>query len=149
MTRIMDAIQWSGQPVISLFVVTDSDSAPPIDDGLIAVASSVQSYNLVDNAGIMSGLHTYEYDLTFATVPPDLEDGLGDLLRQACMSGARVAWLGLEGSFDFLHILEDDVSDQIYGVCIEQGEPVIELDDEVLRSPTWRTQLRKARRTLQ
>ena len=57
---------------------------------------------------MLGGLRTYEYDITLDTIPVGFREGLQVLLARACASGARLAWLGLEGSFDFQHLLSEE-----------------------------------------
>ena len=79
--------------MITLFIVTESNAAPGLDGSTLgAMASSVPVYHLEDQAGVLSELNTYEYDLMFESMPEDLEAGLKDLLGEACSRGALVAW---------------------------------------------------------
>src|ERR1700760_2035849 len=102
MTSLREALQWSGKPVVSLFVVAPA-GAPAVDTAGIENLCAVREYPLEDADGVFKGLHTREYDLTLDALPEPLKPLLEEVLRRGCRSGARVAWLGLEGSFDFEH----------------------------------------------
>jgi len=147
MSRILDALGWSGAGfTVNLFVVTSASAPLPLgfETGTVH-PTSVRTYVLEDENRVLGGLQTYEYDLQFETLPPALESYLGECLRQACSGSARVAWLAFEGSFDFGYILAEPVADQIYGICVAGGAPVVVLDDSTLGSSAWKDKLSRLR----
>lgn len=148
MTGLRDALQWSGKPVISLFVVAPKGASRQIDVTGLEGVTSVRRYALEDESRVLGDMETYEYDLTMEALPDSMEGVLEELLRRACRAGGRVAWLGLEGSFDFQHILTADVAEQIYGVCVDETELEVALDNEARTASAWREQLAAARRAL-
>ena len=146
MSRVLDAITWSGVPVVSLFVVSATDE--PTIDFTGWPASDVRVYRLEDEAGVLAGRSTYAYDVSLESVPSQLDELLVGTLRQACAADHRVAWFAFEGSFDFGHLLTDDVADQVFGVCVGGREPEVALTDAVLGSEGWKAKTRLARSRL-
>lgn len=149
-SRVSDALTWSGdRPVVSLFVVVDGKDKPipPALESTDSTAATVRTYHLEDEQNVLIGFSMYEYDLELDEIPPDLEAFLSELLRRACDIG-RVAWVGFEGSFDFEHLLVDEVADQIFGVCVCGSEPEVALKGSVLDSDEWKATLRVVRSSL-
>jgi hypothetical protein len=148
--HIVDALGWSGSGyTVNVFVVTDSPTPPlPRFETGTMHPSSVRSYYLEDEERVLGGLRTYEYDLDFKELPGELRSYLEECLRQACDGGAKLAWLGFEGSFSFDYLLADQVADQIYGVCATGSEPTVVLDDATLVSASWKTELSRFREGL-
>jgi len=103
---------------------------------------------LEDEDRVLGGLRTYEYALDFKELPGELRSYLEECLRQACDGGAKLAWLGFEGSFSFDYLLADQVADQIYGVCTANGELLVALDDATLTSDSWKVELSRFRASL-
>jgi hypothetical protein len=147
MGRILEAIGWTGTGyTVILFVVTSSPTPLSLDFETETVhPSSVRIYILEDENQVLGGLHTHEYDLRFEELPRELGLYLGDCLRQACTGGAGFAWLAFEGSFNFDYILNDQVADQIYGICAAGSEPIVVLDDAIQASSAWKDELSRLR----
>jgi len=149
-SRTFDALGWSGSGyTVSVFVVVDSLTPPPLRFETETVRPfSVRTYYLEDEEHVLGGLRTYEYDLSFKELPRGLRSYLEDCLRQACDSGAKLAWLAFEGSFSFEYILTNEVADQIYGVCATNSKPVVALDDAMRESTPWKAELNRFRESL-
>ncbi len=148
--HIVDALGWSGSGyTVNVFVVTDSPTPPLLrfENGTVR-PTSVRSYYLEDEERVLGGLRTYEYALDFKELPGELPSYLEECLRQACDGGAKLAWLGFEGSFSFDYLLADQVADQIYGVCTASGELLVALDDATLTSDSWKAELSRLRADL-
>jgi hypothetical protein len=147
---VLDALGWSGSGyTVSVFVVTDSPAPPLLRFETETVHPSlVRTYFLEDEERVLGESHTYEYDLNFTELPPELRSYLEECLRQACDGGAKLAWLGFEGSFSFDYLLADQVADQIYGVCTASGELLVALDDATLTSDSWKAELSRLRASL-
>jgi hypothetical protein len=147
MSRIRDALGWSGTDfTVTLFVVTSSPAPLSLGFEIGTVRpSSVGTFVLEDEDRVLGGLQTYEYDLLFNALPTELESYLRECLRQACSGGARFAWLAFEGTFSFEYILAEEFANQIYGVCVAGSEPVVVVDDSILASSEWKDDLRRMR----
>ncbi len=110
-------------------------------------ASEVRTYYMEDEDHVLGDLVVWEVDLDYATLPVDLEERLTSALRRLVEAGALVAWLGFEGSFDFEHILTEDVSNQVYGVTVDDWLR-INLGDERWTDLTWTSTVLRARSAL-
>lgn len=135
--------------MVSIFAITEPSTQPEIgfstDD---SIPKKVRVFHLEDEDGTLGGLRVIEYDLTFSEIPPHTTDYLKEVLRRVCSQGAYLAWLGLEGSFHYDHLLADDISYQIYGVCSNREEPTVLLDEEDLLSLSWKRTLSRYRRMI-
>jgi hypothetical protein len=149
-TTLRAAISWSGTDVVlSLFVVwAIGGSGEIVPPSALTQPRLVRTYDLEDEADVLEGRRTSEFDLIFDDVPKDLDRLVEAWLVASIRSGGAVAWFGLEGSFDFEHLLADDVANQVYGVA---GPDFIALatDDQLRRSDAWASRLAVARRALQ
>jgi hypothetical protein len=149
MGGVSDAIQWTGtSAIVSLFVVSRSAATPRVTMVHRAIApSQVRSYQLIDEEVALAGQYIHEFDAEFDGVPTDLESYLRDCLAEALQAGGRVVWLGFEGSFDFRHLLTDDIATEIYGVGDVDGVAVVLADDQIM-SRDWLDRVRSARSRL-
>lgn len=145
MDRLRSALAWSGRDVtLSMFVVSPHDGAPPLDVGDWPPPDRIRMYELEDEAGRLRGRKVYEYDLVWTDFPADLERVVTDCLTAALRHEAIVAWFAFEGSFDFEHLLDPDISGQIYAVAA--GEAVrLALEDQYRMSEHWRRLLSELR----
>ncbi|MFD5428101.1 hypothetical protein [Streptomyces sp. NPDC127084] len=137
--RLLKALWWDDEEaVISLFAA--APSAEPFDltfdiDG--CSPDRIATYHLEDVEHVLTGLKVVEYDLSFSALPAELGPYLEACLEQVCARGARVAWLGFEGSFHYDHLLMDSVARMLYGVAA-QGQPtVLMLDDDLRAGSAW------------
>jgi hypothetical protein len=137
MDRLRAALVWSGSyATLSMFVITSADETPELDPNHVPAADLVRTYELEDEAGVLRGRSVYEYDLVWRKLPDDVTDIVEAWLTSALAHGVVMAWFGLEGSFDFGHLLSPDVASQVYAVA--DGEAVrIALDDEYRMSQDW------------
>ncbi|MEU2156534.1 hypothetical protein ABZ532_16195 [Streptomyces sp. NPDC019396] len=139
MSRLLKALCWDDdETVISLFAA--APSAEPIDltfdiDG--CSPDRITTYHLEDVEFILNGLQVVEYDLSFVTLPAALGPYLESCLEQVCERGARVAWLGFEGSFDYDNLLTDSVARMLYGVAAQSQPTVLMLDDDLRDGSEW------------
>ena len=135
--------------MVSLFVLVASEDRPDLrmTDGP-AVPSAVRHYRLEDEGDVLRGLCLHEFDAMFDEVPAGLEAALLWLLAEALKGGGFVAWLGFEGSFDFGHLLTDDIATEVYGVGDQSGVDVA-LSAEQLRSQHWLRRVGAARLSLE
>jgi hypothetical protein len=150
MTRVLEAIGWSGSGVtLSLFCVYEVLPTPDWD---ASVGSTVPRRRrmmvLEDEAGVLAPRALVTYDLEFAAAPSDLARYLREILKRVIDAGARVAWFGFEGSFDYQQLLTGEIADQIYAVATSAGQVWLALDDATLISPDWRESLDQLRRQL-
>ncbi len=138
MTRLTDAIAWSGRDVtLSLFVAFPSRATPLVSSPAeVPEARLIRHYDLEDLDHHLSGRSCYEYDLIYDEVPPDLEAIAHSWIAAALVAGADFAWFGFEGSFDFEHILTSDVANQLFAVGASEGTELA-LDDEYREGPEW------------
>ncbi|MEV6951170.1 hypothetical protein [Streptomyces sp. NPDC051183] len=139
MSEFVEALRWGGsEAVVSLFAA--APSAEPFDltfDIGGSAPDRIETYHLEDVDNTLTGLQMVEYDLAFRELPAELGPYLEACLEQVRARGARVAWLGFEGSFHYDHLLTDTVARTLYGVAA-QGEPtVLALDDEFREGPGW------------
>lgn len=137
MDRLHAALAWSGSDVtMSMFVITSAAETPLLDPKTVPAAEVVRTYDLDDEAGVLRGRRVYEYDLVWRTLPEDIALIVEAWLLAALEHGVVIAWFGLEGSFDFGHILSPDIASQVYAVAA--GEAVrLALDDEYRLSQDW------------
>lgn len=149
MGSVSDAIQWTGtSAIVSLFVVAPSSVTPHVKMTHRATSPfQVRSYELVDDEVVLPERCVHEFDAEFGDVPRDLESYLHDCLAEALEAGGLVAWLGFEGSFDFHHLLTDDIATEIYGVGDVEGISVV-LSEDQIRSRDWLDRVRSARAKL-
>jgi len=150
MSRVVEAMSWSGSGVtLSLFAVFET--LPPADwDASVGsvVPRRRRMMILEDEERVLTSGAVVAYDLEFAAVPADLARYLREILTRVIRVGARVAWFGFEGSFDYQHLLTADIADQIYGVASSAGQLWLALDDATISSPEWRESLEQLRRQL-
>lgn len=149
MGGVSDAIQWTGtSAIVSLFVVSRSAASPRVTMvHRTTTPSDLRSYQLIDEEVALAGEYIHEFDAEFDHVPTELESYLHDCIAEALQAGGRVAWLGFEGSFDFHHLLTDDVATEIYGVGDVDGVAVV-LSEDQIRSRDWLDRVRSARSRL-
>ncbi|WP_247046020.1 hypothetical protein [Arthrobacter rhizosphaerae] len=105
---------------------------------------AVRAYFLEDIDGLIHGRQCHEYDLIFDRVPSDLDSVLVSWIKSVIAAGAELAWFAFDGSFDFNHILTEDVARQVFAVGTNQG---IELavEDEYRRGSDWADRLSDVR----
>jgi hypothetical protein len=149
MGGVVDAIQWGGTgATVSLFVITSSADTPRVTMSHgAAVPNRVRHYGLVDDEAVLINQYVHEFDAEFLQVPSELESYLSTCLTEALEVGCVVAWLAFEGSFDFLHLLTDDIATEIYGVGDADGVMVV-LSQEQIQSSDWLVRVRSARAML-
>ncbi|MFE2410516.1 hypothetical protein ACFXDE_19455 [Kitasatospora sp. NPDC059408] len=139
MSRLLKALSWDDdEAVISLFAA--APSAEPFDltfdvDG--CSPDQISTYHLEDDEHVLTGLQVVEYDLSFSALPTPLGPYLEACLEQVCAQGARVAWLGFEGSFHYDHLLTGSVARMLYGVAAQGLPTVLVLDDDLRVGPAW------------
>ncbi|MDR6688246.1 hypothetical protein J2Y41_003832 [Arthrobacter sp. 1088] len=85
--------------------------------------------------------------MVFDRVPSDLESVLTSWIEWAIAAGAEFAWFGFEGSFDFNHILTEDVGNQICGVGTSEIV-ALALEDDFRQGPDWGAELSDLREQL-
>lgn len=138
MTRLTDAIAWSGRDVtFSLFVAFPSRTTQLVPaPAQIPAAQLIKHYDLEDVDHHLRGRSCCEYDLIYDEVPPDLESIVVSWISTALSAGADFAWFGFEGSFDFEHILTSDVANQLFAVGIPEGIQLA-IDDQYREGPEW------------
>ncbi|MBW4718929.1 hypothetical protein [Saccharothrix obliqua] len=145
------ALRWDAVNVmVSVFVVVDSDTAPEVDFAVgPAVPDAVRVFALQEDeeAPVLAGSAVFEYDLTFEAPPADFAGYLAEVLRRVAV-GARVAWLGFEGSFHFDDLLGEVAAPNLYGVVRPGGTPVLALTREERRGPAWLEVVRRHGREL-
>lgn len=148
MDRLRAALSWSGtSATVSLFVVTPRGPAPEFELAVLPANPRLESFDLDDDAGVLGGLHMYEYDLVWSDLPSDLEGAIQASLEWALRTGALLAWCAFEGSFDFDYLLHPDVAEQVYGVAA--GEAIrLALDDDFRSSEQWKRLLLDLRQLL-
>lgn len=137
MGTITNAISWSGSGVtLSMFVVSECDaSLDPATMSLEPAPTRTRTYILEDEDNVLPGRLVTEYDLCFNEVPPSLDALLARCLDAARAAGARVAWFGFEGSFDFGFLLVAEVANLIYAVVDSEGMAIA--SDLTLSTQTW------------
>jgi hypothetical protein len=149
MSRLEEAVSWSGRDVILiLFVVWPSDpgaSVPTHGSGTGPIA--VRAYGLEDPERRLGTREMYEYDLVFDRVPEDLREVVSSWLTAVLAEGAEAAWFAFEGSFDFEHLLTNDVAGQVFAVA-DVGTLLLALDDEQREGPGWAQSLSAVRERL-
>ncbi|MER7848156.1 hypothetical protein ABTZ03_29910 [Kitasatospora sp. NPDC096077] len=139
MSRLLKALRWDDdEVVISLFAA--APFAEPADltfdiDG--CSPDRIARYHLEGDEGVLSGLQVVEYDLSFGALPTRLGPYLEACLEQVCERGARVAWLGFEGSFHYDHLLTGSVARMLYGVAAQGRPAVVVLDDDERTGSAW------------
>lgn len=148
MTDLKAAISWSGSDVtLSLFVLWRTGEVGEVLPCLTVSPRVVRRYELEDAGGVLSGKAASEIDVVFDVLPAELDSVVWAWLDASVRSGAVVAWFGVEGSFDFEHILTVDVADQIYGVAVPDFI-ALATDDQFRLSAGWLDRLAFARQAL-
>lgn len=135
--RLRAALAWSGSDAtMSMFVITSAAEIPELNPEGVPAADLVRTYELEDEGGVLRGRHVHECDLVWRQLPERIADIVEAWLVSALAHGVVIAWFGLEGSFDFRHILSSDIASQVYAVAA--GEAVrLALEDEYRLSPDW------------
>jgi hypothetical protein len=109
MSRVREALHWDGfSPRVSLFLVSRSDTEIDFSRAWEDRPRQVALYRLVDDSDPGRIRVVYEYDFDFDTLPVNLTPQLEACMSMACQTPGSVAWLALEGSFHFDHLLADD-----------------------------------------
>jgi len=143
---LIDALSWGGNPMVSLFLVSDGPEKPDLDLGsLNRSVNRVRTYDLEDEVLTAGGLKTFEYDIEFSQLPEDLPEALRNVLLAPPEAAVRVAWLGFEGSFSFDHLLTEDVAEQIYGLRVPGEAPLLRLDGKARAQPRWKSEVGRTR----
>jgi hypothetical protein len=137
-SRLTDALSWSGRDVtLILFAVfpghAELDIARPMN---APEPEAIRTYHLEDLDACLGGRECHEYDLVYERVPSRLDSVVVSWIEAALAAGADFAWFGYEGSFDFDHILTEDIANQIFAVGSSQGIDLA-LDDDYRDSPGW------------
>jgi hypothetical protein len=110
----------------------------------VALPATVRTYHLQDLEGHLSGREFYEYDLVFGASPFNLDAIVTAWIEAVLAAGAEFAWFGFEGSFDFNHILTEDVTSQIFAIGTGQRLELA-LDDDYREGPVWAARLHDVR----
>ncbi len=132
---------------LNLYVVMDaSHEAASVTQpvGVITPGRSVR-FPLRDENGVLGTGAIIEYDYYYDRIPEPLVLELSTILSNAIANGSTVAWLGLEGSFDFEYLLAAEVAAQVYGVATSRGELHVAIDDGFRSSAHWSEILRLVR----
>jgi len=146
---VAEAITWSGTAA-TVCAFAAFRGGPTLEPAALARsvgASEVRTYYMEDEDHVLGDLDVWEVDVDYASVPVDLEGHLASVLRRLVEAGGLVAWLGFEGSFDFEHVLAEDVSNQVYGVATDDWLR-INLGDERWTDLTWASTVLRARAAL-
>jgi hypothetical protein len=131
MSRVREALHWDGfSPRVSLFLVSRSDTEIDFLQAWQDRPRQVELYRLVDDSDPGRIRVVHEYDFDFDTLPVNLTSQLEACMSTACRNPGSVAWLAFEGSFNFDHLLTDDVADQVYGLCAHGDVPLVVVEDE-------------------
>ncbi|WP_405062214.1 hypothetical protein OG474_11385 [Kribbella sp. NBC_01505] len=145
-SRFIDGVSWPGTYVLlSLFALglPDAVSRPPvITEG--SRPTEVSSYWMEDPDRDLGILEVYEHDLRYESVPDDLDAIVQLWLQGSITAGARVAWFGFEGSFDFDALLIRDIAPTIYAVADRTGVSTA-FDDKYRRSIEWAARVESCR----
>ena len=96
---------------------------------------TVDTYVLDDEDNVLPGCRVIEYDFVYAKLPSNLEALLTRCLHAAQDAGAKVAWFGFEGSFNFGFLLTRAIAYQIYAVLDSEGVSLA--TDATLSSTAW------------
>ncbi len=150
MIRLLEALSWSGSDAtLILFTVWSSDSGGPVSvHGSGTVPLAGKPYRLEDPERRLGSREVYEYDLVFDSVPHDIERVVTSWLAAVIDAGAEVGWFAFEGSFDFGHLLTDDVARQVFAVA-DRRALSLALDDERREGREWTEELEVVRDRLQ
>lgn len=138
MSRLSDAISWSGKDVtLPLFVIWPAvPGRSGFGSGSGTPPDQVKIYRLDPPDQRLGSRTCYEYDLVFQRSPLDLETIVSSWLAQAVRAGSHVAWFAFEGSFDFEELLTADIADQIFGVADADGVRIA-LEDGLRGDRAW------------
>ena len=150
MTIVERGISWSGDGIdLNLFVVWSTP--PPVEPDFVFESEPLghlKIFYLTDEARVLGDLSVTEYDLHFEQMPPRLADYLTACLKSVVSLGARAAWFGGEGSFDFDHLLSRSVATQVYAVADGEGSVDLALEDVELQGSRRETRLIQVRESL-
>ncbi|WP_454854072.1 hypothetical protein [Promicromonospora soli] len=108
----------------------------------------VRTYHLEDPERRLKDIECYEHDLIFERLPQDLEEIVSAWLEAVLEAGAKIAWFGFEGSFDFEHILTADVANQVFAAGTARRVEFA-LEDDRREGQAWIETLADLRRHLQ
>lgn len=144
MGTIANALTWSGSSAtLSMFVVSSHEAFVDFTGILMeAEAPQIKVYPLDDEDNVLQGGRVVEYDLLFSKLPTHLNSLLTQCLDAARASGAKVAWFGFEGSFDFDCLLTAEIANQIYAVMDSEGTALT--SDAALSSAPWQERIVRA-----
>lgn len=152
MSKVTDALAWDGVCVaVCIYAVYEAGSVPPefpcfSRDGVPFKAAA--SFRLEDEMEVLGGRNLVCYEVKLFELPADLGGYLDFCAAAVFCTGASFVWMAFEGGFDFEHLLTDDVADQIYFACAAGGSSVMALDDAILQSLGWRSEIAQKRREL-
>ena len=140
---IAKAIAWGGSDVtLSMFIISEPSTATALDISLKPAPTAVRQYALEDENRILGGQAVLEYDFVFQELPPNLTAVLELCFHAARRMGARVAWFGFEGSFDFEFLLTKETATQVYAILDSHGVSIA--SDEMLYSKEWEARIVEA-----
>lgn len=144
MTRFADAVAWAGsESVLNIFLLGGPVMVSVPAD--LTQPASVEMYPLErdsDDEDLWPPCR--EVDLTYPTLPHDVEQILTRVTGAAVAGGAVVAWAAFEGSFSFDHLLTADIANQVYAVADTRGAAVA-VDDQARASAAWADRVAQAR----
>lgn len=148
MDRLHRALTWSGKnAILSLFVITGADQAPPLTPPARYAPEVLRTYRLEDAEGRLGERNLFEYDLIWEGLPERIAELVDAWIRSAIEQGADLAWFGFEGSFDFEHLFSRSVAPQIFAFGIA-SEVHSALEDAYRLSDRWAEKLEEVRNRL-
>ncbi|MGO1003637.1 hypothetical protein [Lysobacter sp. CA196] len=150
MTRVAEALSWSGVDIaIGMYCVYMSCNQEGGEgEKRRLLSESSAKFRLEDECGILKGREVVHYEIKLQQFPDSLAGYLNRCIEWAFADGASFVWFAFEGSFDFEHILTEDVANQIYCICGEDGNTAMALEDDVLLSTEWAAVVAKKRELL-
>lgn len=149
MDGLRAGLMWLGtEAMLSLFVVR----GPADLESAVAAASApqpdtVRQYEMMPGGTSSTVGEVREYDLRFKKLPSELVVLVTAWLESAISGGGEVAWFGFEGSFDYEHLLSDDIAGSVFAVGSRSGI-YLALDDDFRSSSEWTDRLGEIRREL-
>jgi len=138
---IEEAIYWDhvNSQVLLYSVVGKESAAPKIKNSGLPI-QPIKASEAFELESARPELEYYRFFVNEFWFPGRLTPAASVLepLLRAATASASFAWLMYEGQFSFDHLLDHEISSQIYGYCWSNEEPVLAKNAEQMSEDAWR-----------
>lgn len=145
MSIVEEAVCWDGcyaeVLLYGMFSGNYKENSIDFDMDAIRPLKKVKPYNLIDEIGVINGNRLDLFSIRLKSYPEKIDKYLNFLFNQLYEVGALASWTMFDGAFHYEYLLTSDVADQIYGFQINGHETMLALEDNIIKSTQWSSEI--------